>query len=63
LVIEMLDMSDARNYSLKGGGYDSTLSFNPLEDDINSLLEGGASAGIDYQLSNRREFWCNDGSR
>jgi hypothetical protein len=36
-----------RKDSLKGGGYDSTLSFNPLEDDINSLLEdGGASAGI-----------------
>jgi hypothetical protein len=36
-----------REDSLKGGGYDSTLSFNPLEDDINSLLEGGgASAGI-----------------
>jgi hypothetical protein len=36
-----------RKDSLKGGGYDSTLSFNPLEDDINKLLEGGgASAGI-----------------
>jgi hypothetical protein len=36
-----------RKDSLKGGGYDSTLSFNPLEDDINSLLEGGgSSAGI-----------------
>jgi hypothetical protein len=30
----MLDTVGERKNSLKGGGYDSTLSFNPLEDDI-----------------------------